>query len=71
MLLENGYVEIGLKFWFKPVWLPVQDNEFCVDEVADHDPTLSNSPTNASHKNYHKNQILLYCQIAHFDDYVI
>lgn len=70
MLLESGSVQIGMKFWFKPVWLPVEDNEFCLDEVVDHDPSLRNKTEIDSHKIYHKNQILLYCQIAHFDDYV-
>ncbi|ODM98703.1 G-protein coupled receptor Mth2 [Orchesella cincta] len=70
MLLESGSVEIGLKFWFKPVWLPVQDNEFCLDEVVDHDPRSLNMTEIDSHEIYHKNQILVYCNIAHFNDYL-
>jgi hypothetical protein len=68
-------VYVGLKFWFRPVWLEVEDEDsgFCLDEVVQSNIQYSSDSNRYlnSHEINHRNQILLYCKIYRFDDYVI
>jgi len=70
-MLHDGSVKIVLKFWFRPVWLSVvhsNTSSYCIDEVRQsererssflHDPEAS-----------HRNEILIFCDIWKYDDYV-
>jgi len=78
-ILEDGLVKVGLKFWFRPVWLLVDDHDspnYCIDEVTKsmlQEETHINFslPFNSHNPEVlHRNQILLYCKIHRFDEYV-
>jgi len=61
-----------MKFWVRPTWLEV-DDPFCIDEQTFRNETVIGVPkndTNYSHSIFHKNQVLLYCDIKEFDKYV-
>jgi len=68
-VLQDGRVKIGLEFWFNPVWLLVDEttsSSYCIDSEVNE----SNISSLNDGELLHKREVLLFCGILRFNDYV-